>query len=307
MWLDLAHACREKYGRKLYRVALDGGFTCPNRDGTIDKRGCIFCDEGGSGDFAISYHGQKLEEKDLVFNHQNAGEGNYIAYFQAFTNTYGPVERLEQLYTAALENPLFAGIAIATRPDCIDEEIIALLQRCRERFPDKCIWVELGLQSKHDTSAVWMRRGYLLKRFEKAMELLGQVDVEVIVHVIIGLPYETEEMMYETIRYLNGFAIHGIKLQLLQYLKGTDLGRMYESHDPHCIPLEKEHYVHIVSQCIGWLRKDIVIHRLTGDGNKEILLAPKWAMDKRSVINAIRHMMKENQIVQGCLLERERV
>ncbi len=307
LWLDLAHACKEKYGRKLYRVALDGGFTCPNRDGTIDTRGCIFCDEGGSGDFAIKYDGQRLTESDLIWNHQNAGEGNYIAYFQAFTNTYGPIEKLRKLYFSALENPLFAGIAIATRPDCINDDIIHLIEDCRKEYPEKLIWIELGLQTKHDSTAIWMRRGYPLVVFEKAIQKLQTTDVEIIVHVIVGLPHETDEMVYETIQYLNSFPIHGIKIQLLQYLRGTDLGNMYESNPSTFIPMSKEHYVEVVSHCIGLLRKDIVIHRLTGDGNKDIMLAPLWANDKRSVLNAIRHTMKENQITQGSLLERKNI
>jgi len=298
-YLSLPTYLKSKYGRKLYRVALDANMTCPNRDGKIGNRGCIFCGEGGSGDFAIKYDGQKLHKEDLIYNHQTCNEGDYIAYFQSYTNTYAPIERLEYLFTKALEDDLFAGIAIGTRADCLGDDVINLLDKLRKKYPNKFIWIEIGLQSIHQNSADFIRRGYNLDVFDEAVKKLKKIDVEVIVHIIIGLPNESEKMIYETINHLNDLKIDGIKIHLLHYLKDTDLGNLYLVN-PHAFKiLSKEEYVHIVSECIARLNEDIVIHRLTGDGNGEMLLAPKWSEDKRSVINAINHELKKNNIIQG--------
>ncbi len=291
--------CKKKFGRKLYKVPLDAGMTCPNRDGKIDSRGCIFCDGDGSGDFAIRYHGQKLTENDLVYNHQHAGAGNYIGYFQSFTNTYAPIEKLRTLYHAALEDPLFAGISIATRPDCLDEDVLSLLKECQTSYPDKFIWIELGLQTIHENTAIWMRRGYPLRVFDTAVKQLQNLNIDVIVHIIIGFPQETDEMIYQTIEHLNQLHISGIKLQLLHYLKDTDLGNLYLKNQYQV--LTKEQYINLIVNCIGRLHPDIVIHRLSGDGNRDILLAPLWSNDKRSVLNGIRHTLKVRNITQGIL------
>ena len=204
--------CKNTFQRKLYRVALDANMTCPNRDGRIDHRGCIFCDEDGSGDFAIKYTGQSLTKEDLIYNHQDADAGDYIAYFQAYTNTYAPVETLEHLFTSALKDPLFCGLSIATRPDCIHEDTIALLKKLRQEYPDKFIWIELGLQTIHPKSALFIRRGYPLSVFDACVDALHAIDIPVIVHVILGLPNETKQDMIETIQYLNTKKIFGIKL-----------------------------------------------------------------------------------------------
>ncbi len=294
--------CKQNFGRKLYRVALDAHMTCPNRDGKIDTRGCIFCDAGGSGDFAISYEGQKLTKQDLIYNHQDAEIGDYIAYFQAYTNTYATYERLKQLFTAALSDTLFAGISVATRPDCVNEETIRLFQELKQAFPNKFIWVELGLQTMHERSAVFIRRGYRLEVFDACVEKLHAIGVSVIAHVIIGLPNETEQDVLDTIHHLNVLQIDGVKLQLLHYLKGCDLGKMYLENPNAFHVLRQEEYIHIVVNCIGNLDKQIVIHRLTGDGAGELLLAPLWSKDKRRVLNMLRHALKEKNIVQGCLL-----
>ncbi|MBQ9823171.1 MAG: TIGR01212 family radical SAM protein [Solobacterium sp.] len=299
-YLTFSHWCKEHYGRRLYRAALSAGMTCPNRDGTIDTRGCIFC-LGGSGDFSVAYEGKRMNKEDLVFNHREAEPGDYIAYFQSYTNTYAPVERLRFLFESALEDPLFAGISVATRPDCINEETAALFKELRQKYPEKLIMAELGLQTIHESSALWMRRGYSLPVFEKCLELLHEADVNITVHVIIGLPGETKEMMYETVRYLNNCGIDGVKLQLLHYLKGTDLGYLYEKDPDSFHVLTLEEYTEIIAECIGILNPDIVIHRLTGDGNGEALLAPLWSKDKRHVLNMIRHELKIRNIVQGCL------
>lgn len=276
--------------------------TCPNRDGTLGRRGCIFCDEGGSGDFAIPYHGQKLQMEDLVYNHQKAPAGDYIAYFQSYTNTYAPVEKLRTLFEAALQDDLFAGISIATRPDCLGHEVLILLDSLKKKYPDKFIWCELGLQTIHENTALWMRRGYPLSVFEEAVKALHQINIPVIVHCILGLPGENEMMVLQTIEYLNTLKIEGIKLQLLHYLKHTDLGVLYEKDPSFCHVLTLEEYVCLTARCIGHLDPGTVIHRLTGDGSQEILLAPQWSTDKKKVLNMIRHQLKEENIVQGSLL-----
>ena len=294
--------CKESFGRKLYRVALDAGMTCPNRDGKIDTRGCIFCDEGGSGDFTIHYDGQSLTKEDLVYNHQDCRIGDYIAYFQAYTNTYDSIDRLEHLFSSVLNDPLFAGISIATRPDCVHEETIELFKKLMKEFPDKFIWVELGLQTIHSKSAIFIRRGYPLSVYEECVKRLHEIDIPVITHIIIGLPNESKEDILETIHYLNQLKIDGVKLQLLHYLKGCDLGRMYENDPSLFHVLTMDEYVDIIVDCIGHLDKDIVIHRLTGDGDGELLLAPLWSKDKRKVLNQIRHELKVRNITQGSLL-----
>lgn len=293
--------CRQNFGRKLYRVCLDAGMTCPNRDGTLGSRGCIFCDEGGSGDFAISYHGQKLAPTDLIFNHQDAKEGDYIAYFQSYTNTYAPIAKLRSLFSSALADPLFAGISIGTRPDCLGRDVLALLEELKLEHPEKFIWCELGLQTIHEETAVWMRRGYALPVFDEVVHSLQRLDIPVIVHCILGFPQETETLAVQTMEHLNALKIDGIKLQLLQYLAGTDLGAMYQEDKEKFHVMSLEEYVHEIVQCIGHLNPSIAIHRLTGDGNGEILLAPLWSRDKKRVLNLIRHEMKKENIIQGSL------
>ena len=289
--------CKNTFQRKLYRVALDANMTCPNRDGRIDHRGCIFCDEGGSGDFAIKYTGQSLTKEDLIYNHQDADAGDYIAYFQAYTNTYAPVETLERLFSSALKDPLFCGLSIATRPDCIHEDTIALLKKLRQEYPDKFIWVELGLQTMHEETARFIRRGYPLSTFEEALNRLHAISVPVIVHVILGLPHESKEMMIKTCNYLNSCHIDGIKLQLLHVLKNTDLAALYEQKTFDILSLEE--YIDIVITCLEVLSPDIVIHRVTGDGPKELLLAPAWSLNKRHVLNTLHQQLRLRDSWQG--------
>lgn len=297
-WLTFSSYCKKKYGHRLYRVPLDGGFTCPNRDGTKGSGGCIFCSGQGSGEFAIRYEGQRLQEEDFLYNRTRGHAGEYLGYFQAFTGTYGPLEKLRKLYVSVLDNPLFAGIDIGTRPDCLGEDVISLLKELREAYPDRIFYVELGLQTMHEETAFRIRRGYPLSVFEEAVERLRGIGIDVIVHVILGLMDEDEKMETETIRYLSAQDIQGVKISSLQYLKGTDLGRMLEEgKDMHV--LSEAEYIHACAVCLGWLREDIVIHRLTGDGNSPDLIAPLWAEKKGHVINAIRHEMKEMDLYQG--------
>ena len=415
--------CRDVYGRRLYRIALDAGMTCPNRDGTFGRGGCAFC-AGGSGDFAVAYSGQRMDISDFTWFHGNARPGDFIAYFQAYTSTYAPVSRLRDLFEAALSDPMFAGISVATRPDCLglagetgasgagssgavqetsgagghgfgretsggrtpwisgklrpvwpDGDVVQLLAELKERHPDKFIWVELGLQTADDQTAAFVRRGYPTALYDACAAELIRAGIPVITHVILGLPGESEEEMLETVRHVNGVYERasgenghilsgcGIKLQLLHYLAGTELGRRYLVFHKESVrkdlagelkarslardgePVRKdlageylarrlnwngepgltdeppatghaagnvtdgdralramteEEYVRTVADCISVLHPDIVVHRLTGDGNSRILLAPLWSRNKRHVLNSIRHELSSRGIVQGC-------
>ena len=275
---------KNQYGHRIKKIAIDAGFTCPNRDGTLDTRGCIFCSAGGSGDFAVPPASVTATEP-------------YIAYFQAYTCTYAPVPVLEQLYRKTLEDPLVVGLSIGTRPDCLPADVLTLLQQLRQDYPEKFIWIELGLQTIHETTAVYIRRGYPLSRFTQAVEDLHAINIPVIVHVILGLPKETEIMMLETIKYLNTLPIFGIKLQLLHVLQGTDLAQDYANG--YFETLSMEDYLNILTHCIEQLSPHTVIHRVTGDGPKELLLAPRWSTDKKKVLNTLHHHMKLQNAYQG--------
>ena len=290
---------KNRFGEKIYKVSLDGGFTCPNRDGTIGTGGCIFCSEGGSGDFAsdarLSVSDQITQGISLVAAKNPSSR--YIAYFQAFTNTYAPVSRLRKLFTEAIEDSRIAALAIGTRPDCLPDNVLALLKELNERKP---VFVELGLQTIHPVTAGLIRRGYPLSCFEEAVRNLSSIGVWTVVHLILGLPGETEDMMLESVRYLNFLPIHGVKFSMLHILKGTDLADLYRENPFPVFTMES--YVNLILQCIGNLRSDIVIHRLTGDGPKDLLIAPLWSLRKRTVLNNIAHQLKVQDIRQGDFL-----
>ncbi len=297
----LSSWCLANYGEKLYKISLDAGFSCPNRDGTLGSRGCIFCSAGGSGDFAAGRDGTgslraQLDAGKALLSRKKTGS-RFIAYFQAYTNTYGPLPRLERLFSEALSEPDIAGISIATRPDCLPEEVIGLLLCLKKSFPGKFIWVELGLQTIHEKTAAYIRRGYPLSRFDEAVRALRAADIPVVVHVILGLPGETREMMLQTVRYLNGSGIWGVKLQLLHVLEGTDLAADYRAGLFQTLSLEE--YLSILCDCIAALSPGIVIHRVTGDGPKRLLIAPLWSADKRNVLNLLHRRLKQNAIRQG--------
>ena len=291
---------KNQYGHKCYKIAINAGMTCPNRDGTLDTRGCIFCSAGGSGDFAATGKtiGIQLERGKALFGDKNIGQ-HYIAYFQAYTNTYGPVEYLQSIYREALSHEDVCGISIATRPDCLGEEVLNLLQELQAQFPQKFIWLELGLQTIHAQTADYIRRGYPLSCFEKAVKGLTARNIPIIVHVILGLPGETPEMIYETIRYLNTFMPFGIKLQLLHILEGTDLATEYKNGTIRTY--EKDEYLDVLIKSLELLSPDIVIHRLTGDGPKDLLLAPRFSLNKRDVLNSLHRQMKLTNTYQGRL------
>lgn len=293
---SLNYHLRKTYGEKLYKISLDGGMTCPNRDGTLGTRGCIFCSKGGSGDFAASKT-LSITEQIETGKQQAARKytGNsYIAYFQAYTNTYAPAAYLRQIFTEAIQNPNIRILSIATRPDCLSPDVISLLKELAALKP---IWVELGLQTIHEDTARFIRRGYDLPVFERAIHDLRNAGITVIVHTILGLPGESRKQMLQTVNYLNTQDIQGIKFQLLHILKDTDLADYYERH-PFPLP-DMETYFSILAEQLTHLRSDIVVHRLTGDGPKQLLIAPLWTGNKRQVLNQMQAYFKRHDIWQG--------
>lgn len=299
LWNDkpyhtLDYELKRIYGEKIYKIALDAGMTCPNRDGTCGTRGCIFCSAGGSGEFAAKRAcdensiAVQLEQGKQYLHGKNIGR-HFIAYFQAYTNTYAPVARLEALYRAALDEPSVVGISIATRPDCLGDNVLSLLDRLNREYHDKSIWIELGLQTIHESTSVIIRRGYALPVFEQAVIRLRELSIPVIAHVIIGLPGEDRTMMLETSRYLAYTGISGIKLQLLHVLKNTDLVELYRKKTFDILDMMA--YIDIIISCLEVLPPDMVIHRVTGDGPRNLLIAPLWSLDKRRVLNTLHQEM----------------
>ncbi|HCS67563.1 MAG TPA: TIGR01212 family radical SAM protein [Oribacterium sp.] len=295
----LSDYLKETYGTKVYKLSLQSGCSCPNRDGTLSYGGCIFCSEGGSGDFAApllpldeQLRLAKARISAKLPKHRPSKEARYIAYFQSYTNTYGPVERLEALYREALMQPDIVALSLGTRPDCLPEEMISMLSRLRKES-GKEIWIELGLQSIHEKTAARIHRGYPLSVFQDAYQRLKAADFTVIVHVILGFPWETRAEMLETVRFLSTLqpALDGIKLQLLHVLRGTELGRLYEEAPFPTLTLED--YCSLVVDCLRLLPSDIVVHRITGDGPKRLLLAPLWSADKKHVLNTLTRAIRE--------------
>lgn len=280
---------KEKFGCKVYKISLDCGFTCPNRDGTLGYGGCIFCSEGGSGDFAESRTLSVTEQietgKEKVKNKIKSGK--YIAYFQAFTNTYADIKTLEKLYTKAINHPDIVALSVATRPDCLEQEKVELLGRLNKIKP---IFVELGLQTISEKTAEYIRRGYPLDVYDDAVNRLHEQGINVVTHIIIGLPYETREDMLNSVKYVCKVT-DGIKLQLLHILKGTDLAKEYEAHKFEVLTLEE--YTEIIAECVKIIPENVVIHRLTGDGAKKDLIAPLWSADKKRVLNTINKRLGE--------------
>lgn len=279
---------KERFGCKVYKIAIDGGFTCPNRDGKIDTRGCIFCSKGGSGEFAqnrnLTITKQIENGKDLVA--KKISNGKYIAYFQAFTNTYAPVKKLRKIYTEAINHPDIVALSIGTRPDCLGEDVLELLAELNKIKP---IFVELGLQTIHPTTAKYIRRGYDLEVYDIAVENLHKIGINVVTHLIIGLPNETKEDMLKSVEYVCKVT-DGIKLQLLHILQGTDLADDYAQGKFKVLSLEV--YTDIIKACVEIIPKNVVVHRLTGDGAKKDLIAPMWSADKKRVLNTINNALR---------------
>ncbi len=296
MYHKLSDDLIKQFGCKVYKISISGGMTCPVRDGKISTKGCIFCSADGSGRFC---------EKtcDDIYNQiENAKirvskkikNGKYIAYFQDFTNTYAPIEYLNKIFTKAISHPDIVALSIATRPDCLPPEVLKLLEKLNKIKP---VWVELGLQTIHQSTADYIRRGYPLEVFEKAVKNLKEIGITVIAHIILGLPDETKEMMYETVKYLGKIGIDGVKLQLLHILKNTDLAKEYLNGKFETLTLES--YIEILENCISILPPEVTIHRLTGDGAKKDLIAPIWSADKKKVLNAINKAFMRDNIIQG--------
>lgn len=317
---------KNTYGMKCYKIAVDAGCTCPNRDGQLDTRGCIFCSAGGSGDFSVDIRTAGMKDNDTdaskdsvyykmynrvglssieasiergiaMFN-KRPGE-RFVIYFQAFTNTYGDIERLSKMWMLALEHEKTVGISVATRPDCLGEDVMKVLYEVSKTALNmgKFVWIELGLQTIHDKTAEYIRRHFSLAEFDSACEKLDKVRIPFIVHVILGLPNESQRDILETISYVNNKHPFGIKLQLLHVLKGTDLAKDYEAGKFDTLSMEE--YIDIVIDCINHLDENIVIHRVTGDGPKDILIDPKWSANKRKVLNMLHKTMKLKCTRQG--------
>lgn len=278
----------------MYKLSLSCAVTCPNRDGTKGTRGCIFCSGAGSGDFAESALlpvSEQIEKAKARVRAKFKGE-KYIAYFQSFTSTYAPLDYLEKVFAEAIERDDIAALSIATRPDCLSEEIYALLGKLNNIKP---VWVELGLQTIHPETAQYIRRGYPLEDFDRAAQRLADMGIHTIVHLILGLPGETREDMLESVRYVANSGAKGIKLQLLHVLEGTDLAGEYRAGKFRCMELEE--YAQLVADCVSILPEDMVVHRLTGDGDKKILIAPEWSGDKKRVLNTVNAALREKGLL----------
>lgn len=295
-YYSLDYALKQQFGEKIYKLTLQTGCTCPNRDGTLGTGGCIFCSAGGSGEFAasptLSVTKQLEQGKALLSKKRPAHK--YIAYFQSYTNTYGPLDRLEHDFTEAISQPEVVILSIATRPDCLGPEILHLLERLNRQKP---VWVELGLQTIHEETAAFIRRGYALPCYTHAVRELHKRGISVITHVILGLPGESREQMLDTVRYVNLLPVSGIKLQLLHILRNTDLAAYYEENPFPVFSLED--YVETVIACLEICRPDMVIHRLTGDGPKDLLLAPLWSLSKRHVLNTLHSALHQKNTWQS--------
>ncbi|MCQ2492087.1 MAG: TIGR01212 family radical SAM protein [Lachnospiraceae bacterium] len=295
---------KHTFGTKLYKVSLDAGCTCPTRDGTKGFGGCTFCSTAGSGDFASAAHKsitEQIEDGIALLKNKlkdKAETTKYIAYFQAFTSTYGDVNRLRSLFVEAATDERIAAISIGTRPDCLPPEILDLLSEIAKIKP---LFIELGLQTIHEQSAIAFHRGYPLETFDRAVKELYARDIPVVVHLILGLPGETKEDMLASVTYMNKLPIHGVKLSMLHILSDTAMGQDYVKHPFHVFELEE--YVDFLITCLEHLREDIVVHRITGDGPKDLLIAPLWSGNKRLVLNTIAHEMKQRHTYQGVKYE----
>ena len=295
---SLSEYYKTKYGSKVYKLSISGGMSCPNRDGTLGDRGCVFCSAGGSGEFAASRDkgvGEQLEEAKSRVEKKNRG-GKYLAYFQPYTNTYAEPAYLRRIYSEAIAPDDIVGLSVATRPDCIGDEVLAVIDGINRIKP---VTVELGLQTIHEKTAAYIRRGYPLSVYDEAVVALRGIGVEVVTHLILGLPNESAEMMLASVRYV-GRVTDGIKLQLLHVIEGTDLAEDYRKGLFDALSLEG--YADILCRAIELLPPDVVVHRLTGDGDKRSLIAPMWSADKKRVLNYINRIMDERNVIQGSRL-----
>lgn len=293
---SLNYFLREKFGEKVFKISLDGGFSCPNRDGTISSGGCLFCSERGSGDFAGDRDFSISKQFDDIKNMmaKKWSKGKYIAYFQAYTNTYAPIKVLKTKYEEALKQEDVVALAIATRPDCLGEEVLDLLSEINEKF---YVWVELGLQTCNDETAKKINRGYKLDVFEEAIKKLKDRNIDFVVHSIFGLPGENKEDMLKTVDYIAHSGAKGVKFHLLHLMKNTPLVKLYERGELEF--LSQEDYIELLCKSIEMLPQDIVVHRLTGDAPRSLLIGPTWSLKKWEVLNSIDKAMVDNEVYQG--------
>lgn len=290
MYKTLSQYYKEKFGCKVYKLSINAGFTCPNRDGTLSHKGCIFCSEKGSGEFAESGNNITLQLENAKKRvEQKNKDGKYIAYFQSFTNTYAPTKKLEKLYFEAIKPHYIVGLNIATRPDCLPDETVKLLESINKIKP---VTVELGFQTSNEKTAEYIRRGYKNEVFEDAVKRLKECGIEVVSHIIIGLPYETKEDAVKTAKYCVNTGTDGVKFHLLHVIKNTDLEKEYLSSKFHCLTLEE--YADILKSCLAVLPRNTVVHRITGDGDKKTLVAPLWSADKKKVLNYLNKFLAIN-------------
>jgi len=293
---SLNYFLRDKFGEKVFKISLDGGFSCPNRDGKISSGGCLFCSESGSGDYAgareLSITNQFNDIKEMMAHKWKSGK--YIAYFQAYTNTYAPIEELKRKYEEALNQENVVAIAIATRPDCLGDDVLDLLEEINNRV---YLWVELGLQTSNDEIAKKINRGYKLEVFEESMKKLKERNIDVVVHDIIGLPGESKEDMIKTIDYIAHSGAKGVKFHLLHLMKQTPMEKVYEKGELEF--LSQEDYIELITRGITMIPKEMVVHRLTGDAPRELLIGPMWSLNKWEVLNSIDKALKDNDLWQG--------
>ncbi len=302
-YYSLNEYLKRTFGEKVYKLSLDGGMTCPNRDGTVGERGCIFCSGGGSGEFAArrgcSVSDQIVQAKQRICKKTDCKK--FIAYFQPFTNTYADVRYLRRIFTEAIAPDNIAALSVATRPDCLGDDVLDLLSELNCKKP---VWVELGLQTIHSSTAEYIRRGYDLPVYDDAVKRLKGLGVQVITHIILGLPGESRDMMLSSVRYA-GEKSDGVKLQLLHVLRGTDLFTDYQNGVFETLSMEE--YIDLICESLKILPPGVVVHRLTGDGDKRILEAPLWSADKKRVINALNKALRERNIFQGSEYERKKL
>lgn len=305
MWKDkryysLNYFLREKFGEKVFKISLDAGFSCPNRDGKINNKGCIFCSERGSGDFAgnRNYSITEQFENIKIMMNKKWKQGKYIAYFQAYTNTYGEIDLLRSKYEEALNQSGVVALAIATRPDCINDDVLDLLEEYNKRI---YLWIELGLQTTNDETAKLINRGYKLEVFENTVDKLRKRNIDVVVHTILGLPGEDESCMLKTIDYVAHKDVQGIKIHLLHVMKNTPLEKLFNEGNMQF--MTEENYVNLICKAITRLPKNMVIHRLTGDAPRNLLIEPKWSLKKWEILNAIDKKLKDENLYQGMNFE----
>ncbi|WP_039658308.1 TIGR01212 family radical SAM protein [Clostridium tyrobutyricum] len=295
-YYSLNYYLRNKFGCKVFKISLDAGFSCPNRDGTIGMGGCVFCSDRGSGDFAgnrkFSIHHQFQDIKQVMNNKWKSGK--YIAYFQAYTNTYAPIEVLKEKYEEAVKEDGVVGLAIATRPDCLSRDVLDLIYEYSKKL---YTWIELGLQTSNETTAVKINRGYKLDTFEKAVTELKLRNIDVVAHVIFGLPYEIYQDMMNTVKYVSNMKVNGVKFHLLHLMKHTPLVELYNSGLLKF--MSKEEYIELICEAIANTDSSIVIHRLTGDAPRSMLIEPKWSLKKWEILNAIDKKLNDEKIYQG--------